>query len=127
MDFSKQNKNVRKPRYHDQISIRDLRKKKMLFTKFFLPTREDPGSWIHQKAWMQLGDLTQKTENNYSLGAEGNGVYIFVIEGSAKVGEQQLEKRDALGVWDTADVTITAAENSRLLLIDVPLKFLSHE
>ena len=109
------------PRY-DQISIRDL-KKENAFYQILSPDEEDAGSWIHQKAWMHLGDFTQKTENNYSLGAEGNGVYIFVIEGSATVGEHQLAKRDALGVWDTANVNITAAENSRLLLIDVPLKF----
>ena len=98
-------------------------RKENAFYQILSPNEEDAGSWIHQKAWMHLGDFTQETENNYSLGAEGNGVYIFVIEGSATVGEHQLAKRDALGVWDPANVNITAAENSRLLLIDVPLKF----
>lgn len=72
---------------------------------------------------MQIGDFTQSTTNNYSVGAEGNGVYVFVIEGSASINGQKLEKRDALGVWDTPSFELFAEENSRILLIDVPMEF----
>lgn len=109
------------PRY-DQISIRDL-KKENAFYQIISPNANDEGSWIYQKTWMQIGDFTQSTTNNYSVGAEGNGVYVFVIEGSASINGQKLEKRDALGVWDTPSFELFAEENSRILLIDVPMEF----
>lgn len=109
------------PRY-DQISIRDL-KKKNAFYQILSPNKEGEGSWIHQDAWMQLGDFSEATKTTYSLGAASNGVYVFVIEGSAEIGEQTLNKRDALGIWETPSITFNIAKNSRILLIDVPLKF----
>ena len=109
------------PRY-DQISIRDL-KKKNAFYQILSPKKEDEGSWIHQDAWMQLGDFSEATKTTYNLGAALNGVYVFVIEGSAEIGEQTLNKRDALGIWDTPSIAFNIAKNSRILLIDVPLKF----
>ena len=104
MDFPDQ-QNVT-PRY-DQISIRDL-KKENAFYQIISPNTNDEGSWIYQKTWMQIGDFTQSTTNNYSVGAEGNGVYVFVIEGSANINGQKLEKRDALGVWDTPSFELYA-------------------
>lgn len=53
----------------------------------------------------------------------GNGVYIFVIDGSASIGKQKLSKRDALGVWDTPTIDFSVEKNSRILLVDVPLEF----
>ena len=72
---------------------------------------------------MNLGDFTQETKTSYVLGKPNNGVYIFVIEGSAQIYGQTLNKRDALGVWDTVSVDFNVAKDSRILLIDVPLKF----
>lgn len=109
------------PRY-DQISIRDL-KSENAFYQILSPNSTDEGSWIHQDAWMHLGDFSKKTTTSYALGLPTNGVYVFVIEGSATIGEHKLEKRDALGVWDTPEVAFQIEKNSRILLIDVPLQF----
>ena len=78
--------------------------------------------WIHQDAWFHLGDFDQKTTLPYSLHKEGNGVYAFMIEGRASIEGESLEKRDALGVWETEGFSITAEENSRILLVEVPMK-----
>ena len=109
------------PRY-DQISIRDLRKKNE-FYQILSPKAEDNGSWIHQNAWMHLGDFDQNTKTSYTLPENGNGVYVFVIDGSASIGDQKLSKRDALGVWDTPIIDFSVEKNSRILLVDVPLEF----
>ena len=109
------------PRY-DQISIRDL-KKKNEFYQILSPKAEDNGSWIHQNAWMHLGDFDQNTQTSYTLPENGNGVYVFVIEGSVGIGTQKLSKRDALGIWDTQTIDFSIEKNTRVLLIDVPLKF----
>ena len=58
---------------------------------------------------------------NYDIKIPGNGVYIFVIEGAAKIGEQALNKRDALGVYNTSSFTIETEAQSRLLLMEIPM------
>jgi redox-sensitive bicupin YhaK (pirin superfamily) len=109
------------PRY-DQISIRDL-KKENAFYQILSPNKEDQGSWIYQNTWMHLGDFSQETNTSYTLGSPSNGVYVFIIDGSLEIERHTLNKRDALGVWDTTTIDFNIAKNSRVLLIDVPLKF----
>jgi len=54
---------------------------------------------------------------------KGNGVYAFVMEGSATINGQQLGKRDALGVWDTDSLTVEAGpQGAEILLQDVPME-----
>ena len=72
---------------------------------------------------MHLGDFSQETKTNYTLGSPSNGVYVFVIDGSLEIDGHTLDKRDALGVWGTPNIDFNIAKNSRVLLIDVPLKF----
>lgn len=51
------------------------------------------------------------------------GLYAMVLEGEASVGGQKLGRRDAIGVWDTGSVFIEATEDTRLLLIEVPMQW----
>ena len=109
------------PRY-DQISIRDL-KKRNEFYQILSPNANDQGVWIHQNAWMHMGEFTGEKEQIYQLKDKNNGVYVFVIEGGALVDSKYLKKRDALGVWETESLNIKADKNSKILLIEVPMKF----
>ncbi|MFY9172825.1 MAG: pirin family protein, partial [Petrimonas mucosa] len=52
----------------------------------------------------------------------GNGVYLFVISGRAKVGLQILDRRDGYGIWDTGGFTLEVLEDSEVLVIDVPME-----
>ena len=108
------------PRY-DQVSIRDLRKENE-FYQVLSPDPDDEGVWIYQDAWFSLGDFTRETKTEYSLRKDGNGVYFFVLEGKATIHGGELGKRDGLGVWETASITIQAAAGSRILLMEVPMK-----
>lgn len=47
----------------------------------------------------------------------------MVLEGQASVGGQPLGRRDAVGIWNTERVDIEANEDTRLLLIEVPLQW----
>ena len=109
------------PRY-DQCSIEGLRKPNS-FYMVLSPHPEDNVMWIHQDAWFHLGDFDKVTSIDYELKREGNGVYIFVIEGSFSVSNEKLNKRDALGVWNTDIISFKAQPNSRVLLVEVPMKF----
>ena len=110
-----------KPRY-DQRSFKGLKKKNSIY-QVLSPYPEDEGMWIHQDAWIHLGDFEEVTSVDYMLKKKGNGVYIFVIEGIFKVANEKLEKRDALGVWNTESITFEAQSKSQVLIIEVPMEF----
>jgi hypothetical protein len=46
-----------------------------------------------------------------------------MIKGLASVGAQTLNERDGYGIWDTDEVTIIAAEGSKILLMEVPMNY----
>ena len=109
------------PRY-DQKNIKDL-KKVNSFYPIVTPNQKGPEMWIHQDAWFHLGEFDKETRINYNIKKKGNGVYAFLIDGSVKIDGESLEKRDALGVWDTENFELLANQNSRILLIEVPLNY----
>ena len=109
------------PRY-DQKNIKDL-KKVNSFYPIVTPNQNGPGMWIHQDAWFHLGEFDKETRINYNINKKGNGVYAFIIEGSVQIDGESLEKRDALGLWDTESFELLANPNSRILLIEVPLNY----
>ena len=113
------NKNNVTPRY-DQKNIKDF-KKVNSFYPIITPNQNGPGMWIHQDAWFHLGEFDKETRINYNINKKGNGVYVFLIEGSVQIDGESLEKRDALGIWDTESFDLFANQNSRILLIEVPL------
>lgn len=110
------------PRY-DQIAVGG----KQLHNQFYQivsPNENDEGVWIHQNAWLHLGNLDKGKEKTYRLkDAENNGVYIFMIDGKVNVaGEFNLNRRDAIGIWETEEFKIVCEEASRILIIEVPMK-----
>lgn len=107
------------PRY-DQISIDELTRPNEL-TQILSPHPNDQGVWIHQQAWFYLGELSEGWKGKYTLNAEKNGVYFFVIEGNVTVAGQALNRRDGLGVSETNEIEITADSDARLLVMEVPM------
>ena len=76
--------------------------------------------WINQDAWISLGNYDEGKKDVYPVHKPGNGVYLFVLEGSVKVGDTILSRRDALGIWDISELHFESITNSQVLLIDVP-------
>ena len=110
------------PRY-DQTELNDLHLANKLH-QVLSPNPSDQGVWIHQDAWFHIGTFDEGIETVYPIKKEGNGIYAFVLEGSFDINGQRLEKRDALGTWETLELSIRSLDlNSRLLLIDVPMAF----
>ena len=109
------------PRY-DQMSVRDL-KKPNDFYQVLSPNSEDAGMWVHQDTWFHLGEFDVEKSLDYTLKKPGNGVYVFVIEGSFNVEGENLKKRDAIGIWDTETINFTAQSQSKVLLVEVPMRF----
>lgn len=108
------------PRY-DQITL-DKTKSKNKFQQILSPNHDDEGVWIHQDAWFHLGNFENSAETNYQIKKKSNGVYAFIIKGSAEIEGQKLEERDGFGVWDISDLQIKAtSENTEILLMEVPM------
>ncbi|WP_277110842.1 pirin family protein [Chryseobacterium taklimakanense] len=107
------------PRY-DQIKIADSAKPND-FQQIVSPNSDDEGSWIHQDAWFNLANFDKGTAKEYQLKMEGNGVYVFMISGKAKVGEVELSERDGLGISETDRFIVEALENAEILLMEVPM------
>lgn len=107
------------PRY-DQIRINPADRKNKL-QQIVSPNPDDAGTWIHQKAWFHLADLERGREICYTLQSRKNGVYVFLLEGQLEILGEVLERRDALAVMDTAEVSFTSREDASILLMEVPL------
>ena len=107
------------PRY-DQIRV-DPADRKNKLQQIISPHPEDEGTWIHQNAWFHLTDLEPNKAVTYRLKNNKNGVYIFLLEGQIEVLAEILDRRDAIATIDNEEISITARQESSLLLIEVPM------
>ena len=115
------NQNNVKPRY-EQMKF-DMAKAKNNWMQLVSPNVDDDGLWIHQNAWFSLTELDQNSSLAYQVKSKMNGVYVFVIEGSAKIGDQILNERDGYGIWDISNFELKAnSDKAKVLVMDVPYK-----
>ena len=85
------------------------------------PDKSDNAIWINQDAYFSLGHFETGTTTSYKVNKEGNGVYIFVIEGSLVVEDSPLDKRDAIGISETDEIAFVTKSDVELLFIEVPM------
>ena len=85
------------------------------------PDGKVPAS-IKQDAWFSMGTFDAGKSFEYKLHQEGNGVYIFIIEGDVKVADNLLSKRDGIGLWDTKNFKVEVIQEATLLLMEVPMR-----
>lgn len=108
------------PRY-DQITLNEADRHNKL-QQILSPNANEEGVWIHQDAWFHLGKFDKDFTTDYKLKKSGNGIYAFVIKGDINIGNIQLNERDALGIWNTSEISIIAnTQDAELLLIEVPM------
>lgn len=112
-------KNI-KPRYEQKTFKPSDRKNK--FQTVISPEKNKGTIWINQDAVFSLGNFESGKTAEYTLKHKDNGIYLFVIEGEINITGTNLGKRDAIGIEDTEKISLTAAKDSELLLIEVPMK-----
>ncbi len=108
------------PRYEQKTYNSDDRINK--FQTVVSPAKDNGSLWINQDAYFSLANLTTGSIVKYDIKHKGNGIYIFVLNGSVNTAGETLNKRDAAGIEDTNSIEITAGEDSELLVIEVPMK-----
>lgn len=109
------------PRY-DQISLLDLKVKNNLY-QVLSPNLEDQGVWIHQNAWFHMGDFEKGQSDSYSFKSQGNGAYVFLLNGELSIDGNELKSRDGFGIWDTNSFKFEAKSDTRFLIMEVPMGF----
>jgi len=77
--------------------------------------------WVHQQTYVCIGEFTETTHTTYTLNNKAHGIYLLVITGTIVVENETLNERDAIGIWETDQVSIKANEGSKALLIEVPM------
>lgn len=108
------------PRY-DQKTF-DANERVNKFQLVVSPEKSGGSLWINQDAFFSLAKLEKGKQLKYNINHKGNGVYVFVLEGSVTVAGETLEKRDAAGVTETDSVNISANGDSEILVIEVPMR-----
>ncbi|MDR3431248.1 MAG: pirin family protein [Rouxiella aceris] len=63
--------------------------------------------------------LQQGEESQYSIAANRR-VWIQVVKGNLSINGQVVTTSDALAIWDETELTLHAAEDSEILLFDLP-------
>ena len=115
------NKKNAEPRY-DQITL-DVKKMDNNLMQILSPFKDDEGVWIHQNAWFHMGRFDAGKSFKHALNApQNNGLYAMVVDGKYRVNGEELSQRDALGIWETAEVDFEVIEEGRILLMEVPMQ-----
>ncbi|MCW8804102.1 MAG: pirin family protein [Ignavibacteriaceae bacterium] len=109
-----------KPRYNQKSFDSDKRINNLQF--IVTPEKKNDNLWLNQDAYLALTDLEKDKSIDYKTHTKESGVYLFLIEGKISIGGDSLSKRDGIGIWDTEGFSITAKEDSRVLLIEVPME-----
>ena len=108
-----------KPRYDQQFFNPDERINR--FQQLVSPDPEGDGVWIHQDAWFSRISLEKGKDAVYQLHQSQNGLYLFILEGKIKAGDQTLQKRDGYGVWETDEVKLSSSSHTDILLLEIPM------
>lgn len=107
------------PRYDQKLFSAEERKNKI--QTVISPNSENGSLGINQDAWFSLANFTKDHKAEYAFHKNGNGVYVFVIEGDVSIEGQALGRRDGYGIWDSERFSVVATSDAQVLFIEVPM------
>lgn len=107
------------PRYEQKIL--DLDKMYGSFLTIVSPDGSENSVHINQDAWLSMAEADAMQQLTYTQRFAGNGLYLFVIEGSVEAAEEVLHERDAVAVSDAESLTVKALSRTKLLMIELPM------
>jgi redox-sensitive bicupin YhaK (pirin superfamily) len=103
------------PRY--QFRSFPLEKRKNKLTTIVAGEEGLAHCWINQNARLSLAHFEGNTVD-YTFNPLNKCLFIHTIEGCIRIGNNTLQKGDALGVWDTASIYVECLEEAQFLIIE---------
>jgi len=85
------------------------------------PKKNNNSIWINQDAYTSMGSFDKGRHVHYTCFKEGNGIYIFLINGRVEIAEEMISERDGIGIWETDQISMFFKENSKILILEVPM------
>lgn len=86
------------------------------------PDGRDGSLEINQDAFFTVVNMDASQGLEYRVKMPGNGLYIFVLEGTIETDGVRLKARDGLGIPDFETVKLSTVGKSEFLLMEVPMK-----
>ena len=77
--------------------------------------------WINQNTRISLAYFDQAQTISYRFDPTNKCLFVFVIAGALQIDGQQMQKRDALGIWETGELDIHISEPSEFLIVETPI------
>ena len=104
------------PRYEDKQFRAPAKNEFQLLVS---PDGRHDSLMIHQQAFIVMGSFDKDT--TYRLNDSSHGVYAMVVDGEVEIDGKTLGKRDAIGIWETDSIELKIKQDSKVLLIEVPM------
>jgi redox-sensitive bicupin YhaK (pirin superfamily) len=111
-----------KPNYEQRTFDKEERKNNLQIVVAPKNRLEGNALPISQQAYIYRIDLEADKTIELKQRTANGGWYIFVVDGNLQVAGEDLGSRDAIGVYDTEEVSISARSFSELIIIEVPMK-----
>ena len=108
-----------KPRY-DQRKF-DFKNAKDKFLLLVSGDKKENSLYIHQNAWISVAELSKGKEIKYGAKGKDTGIFIFLVKGEIKVGNDILKVRDSIEITDTDSLEINSNSDSEILLLEIPM------
>ncbi len=108
------------PRY-SQFNYRDHLKPNELL-QIVSPNIDEVGAWIHQNTYISYGEFDALSTIHYQPKVEGNGLYLFLIDGTLEINGIALNKYDGVGIARCSSFEIKTTANAKFLLFDVAMR-----
>jgi redox-sensitive bicupin YhaK (pirin superfamily) len=115
------NKQQVEPRYDQKRFPSEDRKNKLQTLVTSIDENHEGSLKIHQDAVISRLDLEKNQTFDYKIKSKNHGVYLMVVSGNVLAIDKTLQTRDAIGISETEQFTISASEDSELLFIEVPM------
>lgn len=77
--------------------------------------------FINQNASVYFGILKKGEEFTFQIDQKDWGSYLFILDGSIILDNETLNKRDAIGIYETGHFTFTPVSRCEFIIINVPM------
>jgi redox-sensitive bicupin YhaK (pirin superfamily) len=86
------------------------------------PDKSEGSLWLNQDAWFSRANISAGKSLKYTLHSPQSGLYVFLIDGGVRIGDDEFNRRDGLGLWEASDIEVVATTGADLLFIEVPMR-----